>query len=112
MQSIAEIQQFKQKLCFDVICDAYKINLGAILLQSQSKISVCTYFASRFLSIFDMNLVELNNSSLLGCVGIRKFVYGTDFPVASDHRALSTAVGGNQGSETYSSQSNKCVDRF
>ena len=72
-----------------------------------------THFAARFLTEFEMKF-SINELELLVVVwskeNFRNYVYGTEFRVVSDHKALMTISKENRANKTFSSR--RWVDRL
>ena len=82
----------------EIVCNASHEGLGAVLQQKTDEGWRAVHFASRFLTIFEQNysIIELE---LLAVVWVkenfRNYVYGTEFEVVSDHKALTSLLKGN-----------------
>ena len=115
LQKITEIGHFRRDAPVRIICDASKEGLGAVL-QQQSELGwkpIC--FASRFLSEFESKY-STNELELLAVIWaiehFRNYVYGTEFEVVSDHRALLSVLKANRSNKTFSSRLTRWVDRL
>ena len=99
-----------------IICDASKQGLGAVLQQSQEKGEwkpIC--FASRFLTEIEAkySIKELELSAIVWAVEhFRNYVYGIQFKIVSDHKALASVLTPNKGNNTFSSRLTRWVDRL
>ena len=115
IRKITELKHFKRDLPLRIICDASREGLGAMLQQEQEEGWETTHYASRFLTEFEQKY-SINELELLAVVWaveyFRNFVYGTEFEVVSDHKALTTILRGNRGNKTYSSRLTRWVDRL
>ena len=93
IRKITELKHFKRDLPLRIICDASREGLGAMLQQEQEEGWETTHYASRFLTEFEQKY-SINELELLAVVWaveyFRNFVYGTEFEVVSDHKALTT----------------------
>ena len=109
------LKHFKRNLPFRIICDASKEGLGAILQQQTKEGWETTHFASRFLTTFEQKY-SINEIELLAVVwsieNFRNYVYGTEFEVVSDHKALMAVLKDNRANKTYSSGLTRWVDRL
>ena len=92
-----------------------RTDLGAVL-QQQSELGwqpIC--FASRFLAEFEQKY-SINELELLAVIwaveNFRNYVYGTEFEIVSDHRALLSVLKNNRGNKTFSSRLTRWVDRL
>ena len=115
IQNVTEIKHFQRDLPLRIICDASKDGLGAVL-QQQSELGwqpIC--FASRFLAEFEQKY-SINELELLAVIwaveNFRNYVYGTEFEIVSDHRALLSVLKNNRGNKTFSSRLTRWVDRL
>ena len=74
-----------------------------------------TCFASRFLPVFEMKYL-INELELLAIVWaiehFKNYVYGVQFKVVSDHKALMSVLKPNRGNKTVSSRLTRWVDRL
>ena len=72
-------------------------------------------FASRFLAEFEQKY-SINELELLAVIwaveNFRNYVYGTEFEIVSDHRALLSVLKNNRGNKTFSSRLTRWVDRL
>ena len=102
-----EIKHFKRNLPLRIICDASKEGLGAICQQQNEGEWETTHYASRFLTEFEKKY-SINEIELIAVVWaiekFRNFVYGTEFEVVSDHKALTTILKNNRSNKTFSSR--------
>ena len=106
-KKITETKHFKRSQPLKIVCDASRDGFGAVLQQQTEQGSRETHFASRFLTSFEQKF-SINELELLAVVwtleNFGKFVYGTQFEVVSDHKALTSILKGNKANKTYSSQ--------
>ena len=74
-----------------------------------------THFASQFLTEIEKKY-SINELELLAVVwsieNFRIFVYGTEFEVVTDHKALTTILRNNRADKTFSSRITRWVDRL
>ena len=98
------------------VCDASKQGLGAVLQQKQNENEwkpIC--FASRFLTDFEMKN-SINELELLATVWaiehFQNYVYGVQFKVISDQKALMAELKPNRANRTFSSRLTRWVDRL
>ena len=91
IKQLTELKHFKRDLPVRIICDASKEGLVAMLQQKQEEGWEATHYASRFLTPFEQKY-SINELELLAVVltieNFRNFVYGNEFEVVSDHKAL------------------------
>ena len=72
-------------------------------------------FASRFLTDFDSKyfIKELELLAIVWAVEhFRNYVYGVQFKIISDHKALMSVLKSNRGNKTFSSRLTRWVDRL
>ena len=116
IKKVVELSHFKRNQEIRIICDASKQGLGAVLQQIQNNGEwkpIC--FASRFLTNFEAKY-SINELELLAIVWavehFKNYVYGVQFKIISDHKALMTALKPNRGNKTFSSRLTRWVDRL
>ena len=116
IKRVVELSHFKRNKEIRIICDASKQGLGAVLQQSQETGEwkpIC--FASRFLTDFEAKY-SINELELLAIVWavehFRNYVYGVQFKIVSDHKALASVLKPNRGNKTFSSRLTRWVDRL
>ena len=105
VQQIIKLSHFNRSNKLRIICDASHEGLGAILMQKNDKneweLLSC---ASRYLSDYETRY-STNELELLAIVWavehFRNYVYGVQFEVISDHKALEIALKSNHGNKTY-----------
>ena len=114
--NVVELTHFNRNKEIRIICDASKQGLGAVLQQKQNENEwkpIC--FASRFLTDFEMKY-SINELELLAIVWaiehFKNYVYGVQFKVISDHKALMSVLKPNRGNKTFSSRLTRWVDRL
>ena len=114
IKSVVELSHFKRNQEIRIICDASKSGLGAVLQQKQSNNEwrpIC--FASRFLTDFETKY-SINELELLAIVWavehFKNYVYGVQFKVISDHKALMSVLKPNIRNKTFSSRLTRWVD--
>ena len=115
IQTITEIQYFQRGLPLRIICDASRDGLGAVLQQQTQTGWQPISFASRFLAEFEQkySINELELVAVIWAVeNFRNYVYGTEFEIVSDHRALLSVLKDNRGNKTFSSRLTRWVDRL
>ena len=100
------MKHFSRKLPLQIIWDASKEGLGAVL-QQETELGWQTILQSRFLATFEQKY-STNELELLAVVwaieNFRNNVYGVEFEVVFDHKALTALLKGNRANETYSSR--------
>ena len=115
LKAITELNHFKRGVPLRIICDASRDGLGAVLQQQVENNWQPICFASRFLTPLESKY-SINELELLAVVWaiehFRNYVYGVEFQVLSDHKALATVLKGNKGNKTYSSRLTRWVDRL
>ena len=99
-----------------VKCDASHDGLGATLEQQNDEgMWVPNSFASRFLNAQEKKY-STNELELLAVVWAvdryKHYLLGTTFIIATDHKALTTALDVNKSNKTYQSRLTRWVDRF
>ena len=116
IKGVVELSHFKRNQEIRIICDASKKGLGAVLQKSQTNGEwrpIC--FASRFLTDFESKY-SINELELLAIVWavehFRNYVYGVQFKIISDHKALMSVLKPNRGNKTFSSRLTRWVDRL
>ena len=98
IKQMADLKNFKKNLPLRIICDAIKEGLRAMLQQKQEEGWEPIHYASRFLTEFEQKY-SINELELLAVMwaieNFRNVVYGTEFEVVSDHKALMTILMNN-----------------
>ena len=99
----------------NIICDASKLGLGAVLQQEEEGTWKPISFASRFLTELESKY-SINALELLAIVWsieyFRSYVYGVPFKITSDHKALATVLKGQKANKTYSSRLTRWLDQL
>ena len=115
VKKITELPHFKRQNKLRIICDASKKGLGAVLQQSEEKENCWKpiAYASRFLTNFEEKY-SINELELIAVVwSVEHFknnVYGTNFKIVSDHKALQSVLKSNRGNKTHSSRLTRWAD--
>ena len=90
-------------------------SLGACLKQKSGNLWKPIAFASRFLNNLDSRY-STNQLELLAVVWVLEhfeyYLYGSEFLLQTDHKALLTALKENRGNKTYQSRLSRWVDRL
>ena len=117
----AEIVNITENSPFDIKektrlkTDASHNGLGATLEQLQDDQWKTIAFASRFLNNHEMKY-STNELELLGVVWatehFRNYLYGTEFQIVTDHKALLSALLANHGNKTTHSRLTRWVNRL
>ena len=117
----AKIHQIIENKHFDttkqtrVKCDASAKGLGACIEQKHENEWHTIAFASRFLNKHESRY-STNELELLAVVWslehFKHYLFGTEFTLQTDHRALLTALNENRGNKTYQSRLTRWVDRL
>ena len=99
-----------------VKCDASHSGLGATLEQSINGDDwVTSAFASRYLNAQE-NKYSTNELELLAVVWsvdrFKHYLLGKEFTLATDHKALTSALGEHKSNKTYQSRLTRWVDRL
>ena len=114
IKKVVELSHFKRNKEIRLICDASKQGLGAVLQQSQENGEWKPFcFASRFLTNFEAkySFNELEILAIVWAVELFKnYVYGVQFKILSDHKALMSVLRSNRVNKTFSSQLTRWVD--
>ena len=115
VRKVAELTHFKRNKELRIICDASKQGLGAVLQQKEKEGWKPISYASRFLTELEAKY-SINELELLAVVWsvehFKNYVYGINFGVVSDHKALQSVLKSNKGNKTYSSRLTRWVDRL
>ena len=117
----AKIHQIIENKHFDttkqtrVKCDASAKGLRACIEQKHENEWHTIAFASRFLNKHESRY-STNELELLAVVWslehFKHYLFGTEFTLQTDHRALLTALNENRGNKTYQSRLTRWVDRL
>ena len=96
-------------------CDASRSGLGAALEQLTVDGWKPISFASRFLNSSEERY-SINELERLGVVWskeyFKNYLYGKEFTVITDHRALLSILKEHQSNKSYNSRLSRCVDRL
>ena len=113
--NLTENTHFDVKRKTRVKTNASHNGLGAFLEQLHGSDWKTISFASRFLNPYESKY-STNKLELLGVVWAvehyKNFLYGSDFEVITDHKALLFALSTNHGNKTYHSRLTRWVDRL
>ena len=95
--------------------DASHSGLGATLEQWDRENWLTKAFASRFLNSHEMKYSK-NELELLRVVWatehFKNYLYGAEFEIVTDHKALLSALNANQSNKTMHSRLTRCVNRL
>ena len=115
MKKVVELTHFKRNRTLRIICDASKQGLGAVLQQNEENSWKPIAYASRFLTEFESKYL-INELELLAVVWsvehFKNYVYGIEFEIVSDHKALKSVLKANKSNKTFSSRLTRWVDRL
>ena len=115
IQQIVENKHFDTTKQTRVKCDASAKGLGASIEQKHNNSWHTIAFASRFLNEHESRY-STNELELLAVVWslehFKHYLYGTEFTLQTDHRALLSALNENRGNKTYQSRLTRWVDRL
>ena len=115
VRKVAELTHFKRNKELRIICDASKQGLGAVLQQKEKEGWKPISYASRFLTELEAKY-SINELELLAVVWsvehFKNYVYGINFGVVLDHKALQSVLKSNKGNKTYSSRLTRWVNRL
>ena len=104
IKQITEVEQFNKNQHLRIFSDASKEELGAVLQQKTEEGWQATHFASKFLTPFEQKH-SINELELLAVLWatekFRNYVYGIQFEVDSDHKALTSTLKGNRSNKTH-----------
>ena len=96
-------------------CDASRSGLGAALEQLTADGWKPISFASRFLNVSEERY-SINELELLGVVwsieDFKNYLYGKEFTVITDHRALLSILKEHRSNKSYNSRLSRWVDRL
>ena len=113
--NLTENTHFDVKRKTRVTTDASHNGLGASLEQLHGNDWKTISFASRFLNPHESKY-STNELELLGVVWAvehyKNYLYGSDFEIITDHKALLSALSPNHGNKTYHSRLTRWVDRL
>ena len=115
VKDIITLPHFNRNCKLRVICDASKEGIGAMLFPKEEEDWKPIACASRYLSQYESKY-SINELELLAVVWsvehFRNYIYGTQFEVITDHKALISALKSNHGNKTYSSRLTRWIDRL
>ena len=102
---MVELKDLKRNLPLLIICDASKDEMGSVLQQKSEQGWETTHFAARFLTEFEQkhSINELERLAVVWAIDkCQNYVYGTEFDVVSDHKALTTILRDKKANKTFS----------
>ena len=115
VKKVVELTHFKRNRTLRIICDASKQGLGAVLQQNKENSWKPIAYASRYLTEFESKY-SINELELLAVVWsvehFKNYVYGIEFEIVSDHKALKIVLKANKSNKTFSSRLTRWVDRL
>ena len=115
IQLIIEYKNFDTTKPTRVKFDASAKSLGASIEQKNNNTWHTIAFDSRFLNEHESRY-STNELELLSVVWslqhFKHYLYGTEFNLQTDHRALLSALNENRGNKTYQSRLTRWVDRL
>ena len=116
MVRIAQIHYYDSKKDTRVKCDASHSGLGATLEQkTEDNEWVPIAFASRYLNVQEKKY-STNELELLAVVWavdrLKHYLLGKEFILATDHKALTSALGEYKSNKTFQSRLTRWVDRL
>ena len=119
LKQVTEVGHFKRSCPIRIICDASNLGLGAVLQQNDGDGNENNWrpihFATRFLTPLESKY-SINELELFAVVWavehFKSYLYGTKFPIVSDHKALASVLKGNRNNKTYSSRLTRWVDHL
>ena len=113
--NITENNLFDIKRMSRLKTDASHSGLGATLEQWDGENWVTIAFASRFLNNHESKY-STNELELLGVVWatehFKNYLYGAEFEIVTNHKALLSALNANQGNQTMHSRLTRWVNRL
>ena len=114
--NITKICYYDPKLVTRVKCDASHSGLGASLEQQNWEgVWIPIAFASRYLNTqekkYSTNELELL-AVVLSVDRFKHYLLGKEFVIATDHKALVSALDENKSNKTYKSRLTRWVDRI
>ena len=96
-------------------CDAFRSRLGAVLNQNTSNVWKLIAFASQFLNLTKQRY-SVNELEILRVVWsidyFKYYLYGNDFTVITDHRALLSISKEYRSNKSYNSRLSRWTDRL
>ena len=115
VKTVAEKTHFKRNRPLRIICDASKHGLGAVLQQNEENSWKPIAYASRSLTDFEATYT-INELELLAVEWsvehFKNYVYGIEFEIVSDHKALKGVIKANKSNKTISSRLTRWVDHL
>ena len=115
VERVAEITHIKRNKPLRTICDASKNGLGAVLQMEVQDSWKPLAYTSRFLSELESkySIKELEILAVVWSIEhFENYVYGVEFGMVSDHKALQKFLKANKGIKTFSSRLTRRVDRL
>ena len=110
-----ENSHYNQKFDVRVKCDAYRSGLETALEQNTSDGWKAIAFASGFLNSTEERY-SVNELELLGIVWsidyFKYYLYGKNFTVVTDHRALLSILKEHRSNKSYKSRLSRWIDRL
>ena len=107
VKKVVELTHFKRNCTLRIICDASNQGLGAVLRQNEENSWKQIAYAYRFFTKFEAKY-SINELELLAVVWsiehIKNYVYGFEFEIVSDHKAVKSVLKGNKPNKTFSSR--------
>ena len=107
IKKMTKQNDFERNLELRKICDASQDGLGAVQQRKSEEGWETTHFASRFLKEFEKKY-SINELELFAVVwseeNFRNYVYGTEFEVVSDHKALMIILKDDRANKSFSSR--------
>ena len=115
MKKVAELTHFKRNKPLRIIYDASKNGVGAVLQMKEQDSWKPLAYASQFLTELESkySIQELELLAVVWSIEhFKNYVYGVEFGVVSDHKALQSVLKANKGNKTFSSSLTRWVDRL
>ena len=114
--NITKVHYYDPKLATRVKCDTSRSGLGATLEQQKEEGEwIPIAFASRYLNTKEKKY-STNELELLAVVWsvdrFKHYLLGKEFVIATDHKALVSALDENKSNKTYQSRLTRWVDRL
>ena len=113
-QKITENKHFDTTKQTQLKCDASATGLGKTIEQKHNNIWHTIALASKFLTDHELRY-STNELELLAVIWalehFKHYLYGTEYTLQTDYRALLTALNENRGNKTYQSRLTRWVDR-
>ena len=114
VKKAVELTHFERNSPLRIICDASKQGLGAVLQPSKENNWKPISYPTRVLPDFEANYsnCELELLAVLWSVEhFKNYVYGFEFEIVSDHKALKSVLKANKSNKTFASRLIRWVDR-